>query len=147
MQNWQLQKSNAWHARCPSIHNMSFHCLLAVLSLCGMLRDRPVMALAGMHAAVATWDGIETRQGLNSGWAEADPLSRPFVHDNAAMIAAGAVEVTAFAVVANNMRHSPHRALRDTWFVWQTVPIAAHVVSAAAWVRARQTNPNRSPIL
>ena len=126
---------------------MTFHCLLAVLSLCGMLRDRPVMALAGVHAAVATWDGIETRQGLNSGWAEADPLSRPFVHDNAAMIAAGAAEVTAFAIVANRMRHSEHRVLRDTWFVWQTVPIAAHVVSGAAWVRARQAAPNHSAIL
>jgi hypothetical protein len=123
---------------------MTFHCLLAVLSLCGMLRDRPVMALAGMDAALATWDGIETHQGLNSGWSEADPLSRPFVHNNAAMIAAGAVEVTAFAVVANKMRHSPHRALRDTWFLWQTVPIAAHVVSASAWVRDRQTAPSYS---
>lgn len=111
-----------------------------------MLRDRPVMALAGMHAAAATWDGIETRQGLTSGWTEADPLSRPFVHDNAAMVAAGAVEVTAFAIVANKMRHSEHRALRDTWFVWQTVPIAAHVVSGAAWVRARQAPPNHGAI-
>jgi hypothetical protein len=47
-------------------------------------------------------------------------------------------------VVANKMRHSPHRALRDTWFLWQTVPIAAHVVSASAWVRDRQTAPSHS---
>ena len=95
------------------------------------------MALAGVHAAVASWDGIETRQGLSAGWAEADPLTRPFVHSNAAMAAAGAVEVAGFAIVADKMRHSRHRALRDTWFLWQTVPIAAHVVSASAWVRAR----------
>ena len=65
---------------------MAFHCILVVLALCNALRDRPVMALAGVHAAVATWDGIETRQGLNAGWGEADPLSRPFVHSNGAMM-------------------------------------------------------------
>ena len=116
---------------------MTFHCLLAVLTLCGALRDRPVMALAGVHAAVASWDGIETHQGTNAGWGEADPLSRPFVHNNAAMIAAGAVEIAGCAIVADKMRHSRHRALRDTWFLWQTVPIAAHIVSGSAWVRVR----------
>lgn len=118
-------------------HSMPFHCLLVVLSLCSALRDRPVMALAGAHAAVASWDGIETRQGLNAGWTEGDPLTRPFVHSDAAMVAAGAVEVAGFAVIADKVRHSRHRALRDTWFLWQTVPIAAHVVSASAWLRAR----------
>src|ERR1700685_4583063 len=117
------------------IHTMTFHCLLAVLSLCGMLRDRPVMALAGVHAAVASWDGIETRQGIKAEWREADPLSRPFVHTNAAMLAAGVVKVAGFAIVANKMRNSRHRVLRDTWFFWQSVPIAAHVVSGSAWVR------------
>lgn len=118
-------------------HIMTFHCLLAVLSLCGMLRDRPVMALAGAHAAVAAWDGIETRQGLNAGWTEADPLSRPFVHTNAAMLAAGAVEVAGLAIVAHKMRNSRYRVLRDTWFLWQSAPIVAHTVSGSAWVRAR----------
>ena len=121
----------------PRGHDMPFHCLLVVLSLCSTLRDRPVMALAGVHAAAASWDGIETRQGLSAGWGEADPLTRPFVRSNAAMVAAGAVEVTGFAIVADKMRHSRHRVLRDTWFLWQTVPIAAHVVSASAWVKAR----------
>jgi hypothetical protein len=116
---------------------MTFHCLLAVLSLCGMLRDRPVMALAGVHAAVATWDGIETRQGLNAGWTEADPLSRPFVHNSAAMVAAGVVEVTACALVAHKVRNSRHRVLRDTWFFWQTVPTVVHITGASAWVRER----------
>ena len=116
---------------------MAFHCLLVVLALCSALRDRPVMALAGVHAAVATWDGIETRQGLNAGWGEADPLSRPFVHSNGAMAAAGVAEVAGVAIIADKMRHSRHRALRDTWFLWQTVPIAAHIVSSSAWVRAR----------
>jgi hypothetical protein len=116
---------------------MAFHCLLAVLALCGVLRDRPVMALAGVNAAVASWDGIETRQGINAGWVEGDPLTRPFVHSNAAMVAAGAVEVTGCAIVADRMRHSRHRVFRETWFLWQTVPIAAHVASASAWVKAR----------
>lgn len=116
---------------------MPFHCLLAVLALCGVLRDRPVLELAGAHAAVAIWDGVETRKGINAGWGEADPISRPFVHSNAAMVAAGAVEIAGFSIVADRMRHSRHRALRDTWFLWQTVPIAAHVVSGVAWARAR----------
>jgi hypothetical protein len=119
---------------------MAFHCLLAVLALCGVLRDRPVMALAGVNAAVASWDGIETRQGINAGWGEGDPLTRPFVHSNAAMIAAGAVEVTGCAIIADRMRHSRHRVLRETWFLWQTVPIAAHVASASAWVRVRSSS-------
>jgi hypothetical protein len=116
---------------------MTFHCLLAVMSLCGVLHDRPVMALAGVHAAVASWDGIETRQGINAGWGEADPLTRPFVHTNAAMLAAGFVEVAGFAIVAHKMRNSRYRLLRDTWFVWQAAPIAAHIVSGSAWVRER----------
>jgi hypothetical protein len=116
---------------------MAFHCLLAVLSLCGVLRDRPVMALAGAQAAAATWDGVETRLGINAGWGEADPLSRPFVRSNATMVAAGAAEVTASAIIANRMRHSRHGILRDTWFFWQTVPIAAHVAGGSAWIRAR----------
>jgi hypothetical protein len=116
---------------------MAFHCLLVVVSLCSVLRDRPVTALAGVHAAVATWDGVETRQGLHAGWGEADPLSRPFVRNNATMIAAGLVEVAGCAVIADKMRHSHHRVLRDTWFLWQTVPVAAHVVSGSAWVRVR----------
>jgi len=115
-----------------------FHCLLAVLSLCGMLRDRPVMALAGVQAAAASWDGIETRQGINAGWGEADPFTRPFVHSNASMVAAGVAEVTACAFVADKMRHSHHRVLRDTWFLWQGVPIAMHTAGGSAWVRMRK---------
>jgi hypothetical protein len=116
---------------------MMFHCLLAVLTLCGALRDRPVMALAGVHAAVASWDGIETRQGINAGWGEADPLGRPFVHNNAAMLAAGIVEVAGCAIIAHKMRQSRHRVLRDSWFFWQSVPTVAHIVSGSAWVRVR----------
>ena len=116
---------------------MTFHCLLTVLALCGALRDRPVVAMAGVQAAVASWDGIETRQGIHAGWGEADPLGRPFVHNNAVMVAAGIVEVAGCAIVAHKMRHSRHRVLRDTWFLWQSVPIAAHIVSGSAWVRAR----------
>jgi hypothetical protein len=116
---------------------MTFHCLLAVLALCGVLRDRPVLALAGAHAAVASWDGIETRQGINAGWQEADPLGRLFVHNSAAMVGAGAVEVAGCAIIADRMRHSRYRVLRDTWFLWQTVPIAAHVVGGSAWMKVR----------
>jgi hypothetical protein len=147
VQNRQLHTIGAWHARCPSTPTMTFHCLLAVLSLCGMLRDRPVMALAGVEATAAAWDGIETHQGLNSGGVELDPLSRPFVHNNAAMVAAGAVEVTGFAIVANKMRHSENRALRDTWFLWQAVPIAAHIAGASAWMRELQNARGRGPAL
>ncbi len=116
---------------------MPFHCLLAVLALCGVLRDRPVMALAGVQAAAASWDGIETRQGINAGWGEADPLTRTFVHNNAAMVAAGVAEVTACAIVADKMRNSHHRVLRDTWFLWQALPIAMHTAGGSAWVRVR----------
>jgi len=116
---------------------MPFHCLLAVLALCGVLRDRPVMALAGVQAAAASWDGFETRQGINAGWGEADPLTRTFVHNNAAMVAAGVAEVTACAIVADKMRNSHHRVLRDTWFLWQALPIAMHTAGGSAWVRVR----------
>jgi hypothetical protein len=116
---------------------MVFHCLLAVLSLCGALRDRPVMALASVHAAAASWDGIETRRGLNSGWTEADPFTRPFVHNSPAMVAGGAVEVAAGAIIGDKMRHSRYRVLRNTWFIWQTLPTIAHIAGASAWVRAR----------
>jgi hypothetical protein len=124
---------------------LPFHCLLAVLSLCSLLRDRPVMALASVHAASSTWDGIETRQGLNAGYAEADPLTRPFVHSNAAMVAAGGVEITGLAIVAHKMRESRHPVLRKTWFVWQTMPIAVHLVGGVAWIKLRQEHPNPAP--
>ena len=121
----------------PSSDNMTFHCLLAVFALCGVLRDRPVMAIAGIQASVASWDGIETRQGIKAGWSEADPLTRPFVHSDGAMVAAGVAEVAACAIIADKMRRSRHRALRDTWFLWQTVPIVAHVAGGLAWERVR----------
>lgn len=121
----------------PSSNRMTFHCLLVVLALCSALRDRPVMAMAGVQAAAASWDGMETRQGINAGWAEADPLTRPFVHSNVAMVAAGVAEVTACAIIADKMRRSRHRALRDTWFLWQAVPIVAHVAGGSAWEMVR----------
>lgn len=137
LQDHRLESVIRWYTTCPSMDTMSFHCLLVVVSLCGVLRDRPVMALAGVHAAVASWDGIETRQGLNSGWREADPLTRPFVHSNAAMAIAGLAEVAGCAIVADKMRHSRHRVFRDTWFLWQTVPTIAHIAGGSAWVRVR----------
>ena len=116
---------------------MTFHCLLVVLALCSALHDRPVMAMAGVQAAVPSWDGIETRQGVNAGWAEADPITRPFIHSNAAMVAAGAAEVTVCAIIADKMRRSHHRALRDTLFLWQAVPIVAHAAGGSAWEMVR----------
>jgi hypothetical protein len=131
-----INEGSPWRSKL-GVHTMTFHCILVVLALCGVLRDRPVMAMAAINAAAATWDGIETREGINAGWGEADPLTRPFVHTNGAMIAAGVAEIAGGAIIAHKMRQSRHRVLRDTWFFWQTVPIAAHIVSSAAWVRAR----------
>jgi hypothetical protein len=112
---------------------MIFHCLLAVISLCGALRDRPVLALTATHAAIASWDWTVTREGVNAGAHEADPLARPFVHSNGAMIAGEALEVSLTAMIAERARKSRHRVIRDTWWVWQAVPIAAHVWGARSW--------------
>ena len=78
---------------------MIFHCLLAVISLCGALRDRPVLALTAAHAAVASWDWTVTREGVNAGAHEADPLARPFVHSNATMALGEVLEVSLTAMV------------------------------------------------
>src|SRR5712671_4859012 len=121
---------------------MIFHCVL-VLSLCSMLHDKPVSATATAltltHAGIASWDWTVTRQGINAGAPESDPLARPFVHNNSTMVAGAVAEVVGTAWMANKMRRSRHRVLRNTWWVWQAAPIAAHAWGVSTWYRDSPT--------
>jgi hypothetical protein len=117
---------------------VSFHCLLLVVSLCAVLRDRPVAALTTVHAAAASWDWTVTREGINAGGREGDLLARPFVHSNEAIAVVEVVEVAGCAAMGEKTRHSRHRLLRDTWWMWQGVPIVLHSLpqtGAPSWYR------------
>lgn len=106
------------------------HCLLLSLTLCQMIHDKPVSAMMAAHSITASYDYIQTRQDLNEGRLEANPLGRPFVHSTPLLMAAGAVEVLGVSYVVEKMKHSDHAFLRKTWFIPQAVAISAHISCA-----------------
>lgn len=114
-----------------------FHCLL-IATLCAALQDKPILATTILHATAASLDWSLTREGINHGGREIDPLAKPFVHGNASMAAAEIAEVAGCAWMAEKMRHSRHAFLRETWFLWQVVPTGAHVWGASTWITTNE---------
>jgi hypothetical protein len=114
---------------------LSFHCLLLVLTLCSALHDKSVLVLSGIQAAAVSYDQVMTREGIDHGGVEINPLSRPFVHSNAAMTAGSVAEVFGTMYIAEKMRHSKHAVLRDTWFLLPLVPTAAHAWGVSTWYK------------
>jgi hypothetical protein len=107
------------------------------------MQDKPVAIMTTIHAAAASYDWTVTREGINAGGTEDDPFARPFVHSNVAMVVGESAEIFGTAIMAQRMRHSRHRLLRDTWFLWQGIPIAAHIEGVSSWYGG--TGPNSTP--
>ena len=105
---------------------MTPHCMLLLLTLC--TASRPVRALFAVQATAGSVDWIQTRQFVDDPrWREGNPLARPFVHSDATLVPAAAAEVFGCAWIAEKMRHSRHKLLRRTWWVWQGMPVVLHV--------------------
>jgi hypothetical protein len=97
------------------------------------LPDKPEAVLTAIHAASASWDWTMTRRGVDAGYSEADPLARPFVHNNYTMVAAESAEIGLTAWVARRARKSHCAVVRKTWWMWQLAPSVAHSFGIASW--------------
>lgn len=101
---------------------MIIECILLATSLCHAIKDKPVIALAGVEAGLAISDGATT------GHIELDPLTQPFigVHPTwSRMIPVGAVEVVASMWFAERMKRS-HNWTRHIWWLPQSLAITSH---------------------
>jgi hypothetical protein len=54
-------------------------CVLLEGSLCGALKNRPVVLLGAIQTGALISDGVTTRQYLHRGYVEVDPLTRAFL--------------------------------------------------------------------
>lgn len=80
---------------------------------------RQWLALAIAEHAAATFDAISTRQAINRGAVEADPLMKPFAQ-SPAIYAAIQIAPVALDFAARRMQRSPNRLLNRTWWVPQS---------------------------
>jgi hypothetical protein len=80
---------------------------------------RQWLALAIAEHAAATFDAYSTRQAINRGAVEADPLMKPFAQ-SPAIYAAIQVAPVALDFAARRMQRSPNRFLHGAWWVPQS---------------------------
>lgn len=101
------------------------HCFLLSVALCHAISDKPVMALAGIHATVATYDMVHTENSLAHGGTENNPLWRPIVSHPAAAYATGGLLLLGETALAEKM-HRSHAWVRHIWWLPQTLGIAGN---------------------
>jgi hypothetical protein len=89
---------------------------------------RQWIALAIAEHAAATFDAISTRQAINRGAVEADPLMKPFAQ-SPAIYAAIQVAPVALDFAARRMQRSPNRFLHNTWWVPQSAATGMFIFS------------------
>lgn len=87
--------------------------------------DKKVLLLAGINAGAAVWDDAASREVIERGGIERNPLMRPFVHNTGTIVAESAAEVWVMAFVADRMKRSSHPLLRKTWWLPQTLNFTA----------------------
>jgi hypothetical protein len=109
-------------------------CLLFERSLCGALKNRPVILLGALQTGALISDGVTTRQYLHRGYVEVDPITRAFLGRTptwSRMAPLGAVQVIAGMWLAERMSKSPHVWVRRLWWLPQTIGIAGNIAATA----------------
>src|SRR5205807_3229339 len=95
---------------------MLIECVLLSASLCHALKDKPVLALTGLHAASAIADGITTKQFESRGFVEGESAfilgKRPTVGRMTLVLGS---EVTVETWIAERM-HRSHSWVRHVWW-------------------------------
>ena len=87
--------------------------------------DKQIRLLAEINGGAAVWDDVASRLVIERGGYERNPFMRPFVHNTGTLVVESVVEVWAMAYVGNWMKHSSHPILRKTWWLPQSLNIAA----------------------
>jgi hypothetical protein len=109
-------------------------CVLLERSLCGALKNRPVVLLGAAQTGALISDGVTTRQYLQRGYVEVDPLTRALLGRTPTwgrMAPLGAVQVLAGMWLAERMAKSQHVWVRRLWWLPQTIGIAGNIAASA----------------
>jgi hypothetical protein len=109
--------------------------------------DKDITALGTIHGAASLMDGITTRNGVDHGFVETDPLDRQFLGPKptwARMLTLGSLEVYGTALLAQHMKHSKHKIIRDVYLVPQMGLIGIHAYASSQNVLTLNTFLARS---
>ncbi|MFY9754030.1 MAG: hypothetical protein WBS18_09915 [Candidatus Acidiferrales bacterium] len=89
---------------------------------------RTWLILSAMQHGAATFDAYTTRQSIQQGAVEEDPLMRPFAHSPAMY---GAMQVSPFLLdyLARRMQRSDRNFVRHMWWLPQSVSTAVFIVA------------------
>jgi hypothetical protein len=112
----------------------SARCVLFNQTLCGAMKNKPVLALAMLQTAALISDGVTTRQYLDRGYVEVDPLTKILIGSKptwARMAPLGMVQVFAGMWLAQQMAGSQHVWVRRLRWLPQIAGIAANTAAAA----------------
>ena len=119
---------------------LSRRCVLFNQSLCGAMKNKPVLALAVLQTAALISDGITTRQYLHRGYVEVDPFTRMLIGNKptwARMAPLGMVQVIAGMWLAEHMSTSRHAWVKRFRWLPQIAGIAANAAASAHNVTLR----------
>jgi hypothetical protein len=86
------------------------------------------LALSIIQHGAATFDAYTTREAVDAGAREDDPLMRPFAH-SPAIYAASQVTPLVLDYAARRMQRSQHALLRHTWWLPQSASTALFIFS------------------
>ncbi len=90
--------------------------------------SRSWLALSLIQHGAATFDAYSTRQAVEHGAIEDDPMMRPFAHSGA-IYAAIQVGPLVLDYVSHRMQHSENPMVRRMWFIPQSVSTAGFLFS------------------
>ena len=112
---------------------LSGRCVLLERNLCGALKNRPIVLLGAIQTGALISDGVTTRQYLQRGYVEVDPLTRTLLGRTPTwgrMAPLGAVQVVAGMWLAERMSKSQHVWVRRLWWLPQTIGIAGNIAAS-----------------
>jgi hypothetical protein len=122
-------------------HRMtSTRCVLFNQTLCGAMKNKPILALAMLQTAALISDGVTTRQYLDRGYVEVDPFTKILIGSKptwARMAPLGMVQVFTGMWLAQQMAISQHVWVRRFRWLPQIAGIAANAAAAAHNVTLR----------
>lgn len=107
-------------------------CVLLERSICGALKNRPVVLLGAIQTAALVSDGVTTRQYLHRGYVEVDPLTRILLGRKPTwgrMAPLGAIQVFAGMWLAERMATSQNVWVRRFSWLPQTIGIAGNAAA------------------
>jgi hypothetical protein len=107
-------------------------CFLRSQNFCRALKDRRVVLLGGLQTAALISDGVSTRQFLNHGYREVDPVAKILIGSKpswARMAPVGAAQVFVGMWLGEHMATSRHTWVRRFWWLPQALGIAGNVAA------------------